>query len=131
MRIMRLFIVMPAILFIFILLAQDQPAITVEDISICTAIENKQPAGIDSVFSSDVGQLYCYTQLTSVQDTAVISHVWIHNNEVRASVQLTLKAAKWRTWSSKRIVPEWTGDWRVEVQNEAGELLAKKTFKIQ
>jgi hypothetical protein len=125
------FILMSTVLLIFILPAQAQPAIVVDNISICTAVENREPVGVDTVFSSNTGQLYCYTQLTSPQDTSVISHVWFYNDEEMARVTLTLKAKKWRTWSSKRIVKEWIGDWRVEVQNSAGALLHKKSFKIQ
>ena len=131
MKNMHLFIMVPAVFVLFILFAQEQPAIMVEEIAICTAVEEREPVGIDSVFSSDVGQLYCYTKITGLQDTSLVSHVWFHNNEQMASVQLTLKAKTWRTWSSKRIMPDWSGDWRVEIQNAAGELVAKKSFKIQ
>lgn len=125
-----LFVLLPVFL-ISSLLAQDQSMATVDEISVCTAVEDRQPVGIDTSFTSAVEQLYCYTKLTSPQDTTVISHVWFHNEEQMASIKLTMKAKTWRTWSSKRIVPEWTGDWRVEVQDENGMLLSTKSFKIK
>jgi len=110
-----------------LLFAQD---VTVEQMEICTAVEERQPMGSDSVFTSDVGQLYCFTKLTSSQDTTEISHVWFHEDKEMAKVELTMKAKAWRTWSSKKVVPEWTGKWRVEVQRADGTIVTEKTFTV-
>ncbi len=128
----NLFIIaVTVVLFSSFLFAQDQAEITAEKMDICTSMEDRQPVGVDTVFSSDVGRLYCYTQLTSTIDTVAVSHVWFYNDKQMAKVDLTLKAKTWRTWSSKNIMPDWTGDWRVEVQTASGEVISKNQFKIK
>ena len=124
-------VIFTTLLFSSVLFAQQQPAVTVEEIVICTAVENRMPAGVDTLFNKDVGQLYCFTKLNSDQDTTAIKHVWFHNDEQMAEVNLTMKAKSWRTWSSKNIAPDWTGDWRVEVQTASGDVAGQKTFKIK
>ncbi|NIU01322.1 MAG: DUF2914 domain-containing protein [Nitrosopumilaceae archaeon] len=42
-----------------------------------------------------------------------------------------MKGKKWRTWSSKRIVEEWTGTWRVDVVSTAGKVLKSKEFVVE
>ena len=47
-----------------------------------------------------------------------------------ARVSLPVRSAKWRTYSSKKIVPEWTGEWEVQVVDSAGIELAKAKFRV-
>jgi hypothetical protein len=131
MKRLSLFIFVTAFLFSSFLFAQDQPEVSVETMEICAGVQDRQPMGVDSVFSSDVGQVYCFTQLTSSQDTTEISHVWFYNDKQMAKVDLTMGAKSWRTWSSKRIMPSWTGNWRVEVQAASGAGIASKSFRVE
>lgn len=120
-----------SILLAAVLFAQQPAAVTVEEIEICTAVENRAPVGADTSFTKDVGQLYCFTKLSSTQDTTAIKHVWFHNDQQMADVNLTMKAKAWRTWSSKNIAADWTGDWRVEVQTATGDVVASKAFMVK
>jgi hypothetical protein len=132
MKKLNLFIfIVTIILFSSVLFAQDQAEITIEKMEICSSVENRQPVGVDSVFSKDVGQLYFFTKLSSIQDTSAISHVWFYNDKQMAKVDLTLKAKTWRTWSSKNILSDWIGEWRVEVHTASGEVISKKSFKVE
>jgi len=123
------------ILVIFLLpvlaFAQGTPTIVVEDIQICTSVEDRQPVGADTSFSRDIGQLWCFTKLSSDQDTASISHVWYYNDKEMLRVELDVNAKTWRTWSSKRIMDSWTGTWRVDVLSSDGNILTSKQFTIQ
>ncbi|HJX35273.1 MAG TPA: DUF2914 domain-containing protein [Desulfatiglandales bacterium] len=122
------------ILVIFLLpvlaIAQEAPTITVEDIQICTSVEDRQPVGADTSFARDIGKLYCFTKLNSDQDTASISHVWYYNDKEMLRVELDVRAKKWRTWSTKRIIDTWTGTWRVDVLLSDGNVLSSKEFTI-
>ena len=111
--------------------AQEAPEISVEDIQICTSVEDRAPVGVDTSFSSDTEQLYCFTKIVSNQDEGSIFHVWLYNDRVMARVELPTKSKTWRTWSSKRIVPSWTGKWRVDVETPSGMLLGSKEFEIK
>jgi hypothetical protein len=114
-----------------LLLAQENPTVTVEDIQVCTSVEDRQPVGSDTSFTNDVGQLYCFTKLSSDQDSTSISHVWYHDDKEMANVELKMKAKAWRTWSSKTIVDDWSGEWRVDVISSTGEVLASKKFIVK
>ena len=86
--------------------------------------------GTDSVFSSDVGKLYCFTKLSSDTDSSEISHVWFYNDKQVAKIDLPMKAKSWRTWSAKTIWPTWKGDWRVEIQDSNGNVIKSISFRI-
>jgi hypothetical protein len=113
------------------LFAQTQSGVEVDNIAICSSIENKQPVGTDSVFTADVGKLYCFTKLISQLDTSEVSHVWFFEDKEMTKVALTMKAKSWRTWSAKTILPEWKGNWRVEVRDSADKVITRITFKVK
>ena len=113
------------------LLAQSQSEIQVEDIAVCTSIDNRVPVGTADSFSADVGKLYCYTKLKSESDMYTISHVWFYNDKQMAKIDLSVKAKSWRTWSAKTIIPAWNGSWRVEVHDSDGKVISKIPFEIK
>ena len=113
------------------LFAQNSSAIKVEDIAVCTSVENRQPMGTDSVFSADAGKIYCFTKLTSETDSTEISHVWFYKGKEMIKINLPVKAKTWRTWSAKTIMPGWKGNWRVEVQDTDGNVISSLSFHIK
>lgn len=128
----RILLILPlSFFFSAILPAQENPTLTVENIQVCTSVEDRQPVGSDTSFTNNVQQLFCFTELSSDQDSTSISHVWYYNDKEMANVELSVKAQSWRTWSSKRIVVDWTGQWRVDVLSAAGEVLASKKFIVK
>ena len=112
-------------------IAQEKQKMGVEDLVICTAVENRQPAGVDSVFSNTVDRLYCFTTVTGAEDTTSVYQVWQFKDEVKAKIKLKIGAKSWRTWSSKKIVKEWVGPWSVEVVTKDGDVLARKMFRVK
>jgi len=91
-----------------------------------------QPAaavGAAERFPATVGSLTCVSEVLGGAGKVV--HVWIHGDKELASIELAVKGERWRTWSTKRILPEWTGPWRVEVRAEDGTVLAKAEFTIE
>lgn len=107
--------------------AQD---ISVQQFDFATAIEDREPSGIDTVFTADVGTVYCFTQVEGISDTTKITHEWYYKDEEKAQVDLTVAADNWRTWSSKKIPESWTGPWRVMVLGPNGNVLETKNFVI-
>ena len=107
-------------------LAADQPAATAQ---VCTAVKDRAPEGAAEKFPASVGELYCFSQLTNVTDR--VAHVWFHADREVFRIELPVKAARWRTWSAKKILPGMTGAWRVEVQDAAGKVLAVAKFTVE
>jgi hypothetical protein len=130
MKIKPLFGLVVIFLLPVLAVAQETPTITIEDIQICTSIENRQPVGADTSFAKDIGQLYCFTKLSSDQDTTSIFHVWYYNDKEMFRIELDVKAKTWRTWSSKMIIDIWIGEWRVDVLSSDGNILTTKQFTI-
>jgi hypothetical protein len=122
-------------LFFFILgmmgVVAQEPGIVVDTIEICTSVIDRQPVDSDSVFASTVERLYCFTRITSENAPITISHVWYYNDREMAKIELGIKDKNWRTWSSKKIVAEWSGKWRVEVVSADGSVIQSKTFTVQ
>ena len=124
--------VLLAIIFIFAIgMAQEQSTLQVDEMIFCTAIENRQPVGRDTVFKANVERIYCYTKIDGAADTTTISHIWYFKDEEVAKVNLSVKAKTWRTWSSKRLLEIWIGKWRVDVVSSDGTVLKSKEFSIK
>jgi len=117
------------LIFCSLIFAQEASLMVDEQI-ICTAIEERVPAGADSSFASNVGQLYCFTKISGAEDTTSVSHVWYLNDEEKVKVELSIKGKSWRTWSSKNIDPSWVGNWKVEIVSASGDVLSTKSFVI-
>ena len=126
-----LFIVITVLLLSGGLFAQNSSGLEVANIAVCTSVENRQPMGTDSVFSSDVGKLYCFTKLTSDTDSSEISHVWFYQGKQMAKVDLPMNAKSWRTWSAKTIWPTWKGNWKVEIQDSNGNVIKSISFRLK
>jgi hypothetical protein len=111
--------------------AQMASGLEVEEMEICTSVEDRVPVGADTSFLNSVEQVYCFTKLSGGADTTAVSHVWYYNDEEMARVDLNVYGKTWRTWSSKRIVESWTGKWRVDVVSETGEVVESKEFTVR
>jgi len=123
----------PVAIFMFIIsagLVQAMSGMQVSQITFATAIEDRQPIGPGTSFSGDVEQLYCFTAINGAEGETSVNHVWYYNDVEMARVNLSVRAATWRTWSSKRIMPYWVGQWRVDVESADGNVLASKAFSV-
>jgi hypothetical protein len=41
-----------------------------------------------------------------------------------------VRSPAWRTWSTKQIEPEWTGEWTVRIEDAEGRVLDTLRFTI-
>ena len=111
--------------------AQNNSTTAVPEIVVCASVANKQPVGIDSVFSTDVKQLSCYTKLFGQEAQSMVSHVWFYQDKQMSKIDLKVMGKSYHTWSTKTVLPKWKGEWRVEVQDSNGKVLGATTFKIR
>jgi hypothetical protein len=107
-----------------------QGAATLARIVTCTGVENHEPVGAAKEFPSEVGHVYCFTELEHADGIKGIVDIWYHEGKEMARVKLAVNGSHWRTWSSKTIIPFWTGEWKVVVQDDQGNTLGSTTFKI-
>ena len=104
---------------------------SVEESAIALDVIDRMPVGSDSTFVASVGRVYCWTLVAGAEGEVAIHHVWFHGDQEMADIELRIGGSPWRTWSNKAIVPEWTGAWRVEVRDSAGNVIETIRFTVQ
>ncbi len=111
-------------------LAQEG-AISIEEAVICKDVVDRTPVEPGDVFPQSVERVYCFTKVVGATAGENITHNWYFGGNQMASVSLAVQSYAWRTYSSKRILPEWTGEWTVDVVAQDGTVLKKIIFLVQ
>lgn len=93
--------------------------------------ETRALTGAGEAFPPDVGQVWCLTRVEGLTPPATVTHVWYHDGETRARIDLPIGSQNWRTWSSKKILAAWTGTWEVKVLDADGTVLGSASFEIR
>lgn len=97
---------------------------------VTSAIDNREPTDSlnDGVVAVDVNKVYFFTEVLNQANTSV-THRWFLDGKLEAEVVLKIGSNRWRTYSSKNLVPNYhTGNWQVEVVNEKGDVLGSAAF---
>jgi len=106
-------------------------ALEVSEASLTTGIQERMPVDQVEVLPAGVTTLYCFSRIVGAAEETMIQHVWFRGDTELARVELPVRSINWRTWSSKRIPADWTGNWRVEIQDQFGEVLTTLPFTVQ
>ncbi len=118
------------VLLISLVFVSSVHALEVEDASITTQIVKRAPIDSLNTVPADVDKLYCFTRITGATEDTWVTHVWYCEDKELTRVRLPVKSLNWRTWSSKRVMPQWKGAWRVEVLDNEGQALLIVPFSI-
>jgi len=105
-------------------------ALEVSDASLTTAIQDRMPVDQVESLPAGVTTLYCFSRIVGAAEETMVQHVWFRGETEMARVELPVRSINWRTWSSKRIPADWTGSWRVEIQDQFGEVLTTLPFDV-
>ena len=105
-------------------------SLEVQDVAIATGVYERVPTGISSNFDTSVGKLYAFTRIVGAEGDTRVYHKWYHGDVLVADVPLNVRSGDWRTWSTKNVQPDWTGDWRVVVVSEDGSILGMVKFAV-
>ena len=97
---------------------------------VCTDVIDREPQGAADSFGSGVERLFCFTEIRGLEGTT-ITHAWIHEGKTRAKVDLPVRSNRWRTWSTKKISPGWTGQWQVKILDADGIVLSTQDFVVE
>jgi hypothetical protein len=93
-----------------------------------SAILDREPVDEITSIDSTIGKIFFFTELRNLEDTT-ITHRWTHAGEVKAEIEFKVRGSRWRVYSSKTLLPEWIGDWKVEVLSEEGTVLGTYELK--
>ncbi|MDH3800438.1 MAG: DUF2914 domain-containing protein [Desulfobacterales bacterium] len=110
--------------------AQQANKVQVVAAAICKDVVEREAVDVGTQFSNSVSRLYCFTKAVSSEIPTEVVHVWRYGDVERARVSLAVKAANWRTYSSKAIQSHEIGPWRVDVLDTSGNLLETINFEI-
>jgi len=103
------------------------PVIKVEKIVTAAAVESREPVGETAAFDKTTPRVYTWTKIAAEQTPLKIKHVYYADEKKVAEVELTVNSSPYRVWSSKTV---WPGNWKVEVTDEAGTVLATTEFTV-
>jgi uncharacterized cupredoxin-like copper-binding protein len=96
-----------------------------------TSIDDREPVSmIDSLDSSVGNSISFFTEISDMAGQTV-THQWMHQDKIMFEKTFEVKAERWRIWTSKTLIPDWTGTWTVNVLDNERVLLASKTFEYQ
>ncbi len=104
--------------------------IQTSDVGVGTYVADRALGGMRDTFEPDVGRLYAFSRVIGADGDTVVYHRWYYGDHLMAEVPLNVRSDNWRTWSSKSVMPQWVGEWRVVVVAEDGTVLDYVTFKI-
>ncbi|BBO71513.1 hypothetical protein DSCA_54430 [Desulfosarcina alkanivorans] len=105
--------------------------ITVAQAVVCQEVVDRVPVGAGDVIPAGTERVFCFTRIEGAGGDAEITHNWYYQGSLKASVVLPVRAGSWRTWSSKKMLPEWTGEWMIEVLSKDGTPLESVIFFVQ
>jgi len=103
----------------------------VVDGTITSAIENQMPVDKIESYRADFGKLFCFTRIVGAQEDTEITHVWYFQDNELARVTLPVRSSDWRTYSSKRFLPQWAGEWSVVVLDGEQNEIATIPFRLE
>lgn len=94
-----------------------------------SAIADREPTDDLSTVTTDTQRVFFFSDLRGLAGQ-IVTHRWEYNGNVMAEVTFKVGAgARWRVYSSKNLLPEWTGQWTVVVSNESGSPLKTSAFE--
>jgi len=106
----------------------ESTGIEAEKMVFCRGINGLEPVGASSQFFGPIEKIYCFTRISGASDTTCVYHVWYYEEKEMARVMLPIKSASWRTWSSKNMIEDWEGAWRVDVTAQDSSVIATREF---
>jgi hypothetical protein len=108
----------------------EAPEAPVARAVVCAEVVDREPVGAAEKFDAQVERLFCFTEIRGLEGTT-ITHAWIHEGKTRARVELPVRSNRWRTWSTKKVSPDWTGQWQVKVLDADGIVLSTQEFVVE
>lgn len=94
-----------------------------------TAIDAREPVDNYNAkeIPEDTKKLYFFTEMVD-KSGEYVTHRWFLNGKLTAEIVLEIGSDRWRTYSSKNLMPSLRGDWEVEVVDQQNRLLATTSF---
>jgi Protein of unknown function (DUF2914) len=109
----------------------SQTAIRIPEAVVCQDVVNRAPVGAGDIFPREVPRVYCFTHVVGAAPGTQLIHNWYYQGNLKASVKLSVGSSDYRTWSYKTMIPQWSGEWMVEILSADGTPLDNITFSLK
>jgi hypothetical protein len=110
---------------------KGKPQVSVLEYALTSGIEYRQPVdNLGNKIPNTIKRLYLWTKIKAYSPPTYIYHVWYYKGEEVARIRLYIKYPIFRTWSFKTIPPQWTGSWKVVVEDVYGNPVLEKEFIV-
>jgi len=90
-------------------------------------VQNREPTDTITSLSNDKNKIYFYSELIGLGGQT-ITHRWEYQGKTMGEVKFNVGGPRWRVWSSKTLLPQWTGEWRVSIIDGSGNKVGEGTF---
>ncbi|MDJ0830287.1 MAG: DUF2914 domain-containing protein [Desulfobacterales bacterium] len=96
----------------------------------CERVKSCSPDRQAVVFSTEIGEVSCFTTFDKVTHSTFIFHKWYKRDRISTKIRLNLKPPQWSTFSSIRLREADKGPWRVEITDSQGKIFKILRFSI-
>lgn len=104
---------------------------SVKRASFTVGIVDREPVlSVDSISAESYNSISFFTELSDLEGHTV-THQWMYDGKVMFEKTFEVNGARWRVWTSKTLLPSWTGTWTVNVLDDDRSVLETKTFEYQ
>ncbi len=93
-----------------------------------SAVRDREPVDRVDVLTNDRRRVYFFTELHGLAGQTV-THRWSWQGRVMAEIRFPVGGPRWRVWSSKNLLPAWTGTWEVSVLDGQGRVLHRARLR--
>lgn len=100
---------------------------TVARAQFTSGILDREPVDNVTTLDSGTDRIFFFTELQNMEGKTIV-HRWELNGEVLGAVTFQVRGPRWRVYSSKELLPEWTGKWVVSVVDGDGAVLGSYTL---
>lgn len=108
---------------------EEQQSGTVARAIFTSAIVDREPVDQLDTITTALPRVYFFSDLRGLAGQ-IVTHRWEYNGQVMAEVKFKVGGGpRWRVYSSKNLLPEWTGEWTVVVSDESGRPLKASIFE--
>ncbi len=108
--------------------------LTIRRLATSSEISGREPIGATSTFGPDHDRVHAFLEVSneSTFPRKLVVHFIGPKAKVTGGVELEIPASapRWRTWAYTKHFDE-PGLWRVEVRDEAGQLLGALPFEVE
>jgi len=112
-----------------LLVAGGVSAAEVSRATFTIGVQDREPViMVDSINSGSYKSISFFSEINDMTGQTV-THQWIYNDKVMFEKTFEIKADRWRIWTSKTLIPSWTGTWTVKVLDDQRATMTSKTFE--